>query len=190
LSAGGRSAARAATRSAAGHLIAVDGIGERAMVKAARADIAALPRAVRGGVSLWDASGIFGDLAVAGDQATRTSARTLLLLYAADLAFRLRWEIRPALEEKRCVAAAPYVATALAFGRAAGLEEEWLTNLFLFAPAPETERTLTVRADSNDKAGFVNFACGLLASKPGAPGRRDLRARVRAQLTRASRRRA
>ena len=27
------------------------------------------------------------------------SSRTLLLLYAADLAFRLRWEIGPALDE-------------------------------------------------------------------------------------------
>ena len=48
------------------------------------------------------------------------SARTLLLLYAADLAFRLRWQIRPALAEGRTVVAAPYVDTAVAFGRAAG----------------------------------------------------------------------
>ena len=49
------------------------------------------------------------------------SARTLLLLYAADLAFRLRWEIRPALAAGRTVVAAPYVDTAVAFGRAAGV---------------------------------------------------------------------
>ena len=40
----------------------------------------------------------------------------LLLLYAADLAFRLRWEIRPALAEGYTVVAAPYVETAVAFG--------------------------------------------------------------------------
>ena len=43
--------------------------------------------------------------------------RTLLLLYAADLAFRLRWEIRPALAEGHTVIAAPYLDTAFAFSR-------------------------------------------------------------------------
>ena len=49
------------------------------------------------------------------------SPRTLLLLYAADLAFRLRWEIRPALDAGQTVIAAPYLDTAFAFGRACGL---------------------------------------------------------------------
>ena len=65
---------------------------------------------------------MFQELAVADEAAGAPSARTLLLLYAADLAFRLRWQIRPALAEGRTVVAAPYVDTAMAFGRAAGLE--------------------------------------------------------------------
>ena len=35
--------------------------------------------------------------------------QTLVLLYASDLLFRLRWEIRPALAEGRTVVVAPYV---------------------------------------------------------------------------------
>jgi thymidylate kinase len=39
------------------------------------------------------------------------SPRTLILLYAADLHFRLRWQILPALDEGQTVVAAPYVET-------------------------------------------------------------------------------
>ena len=42
--------------------------------------------------------------------------RTLALVYAADLAFRLRWEIRPVLDAGGVVVASPYVETAVAFG--------------------------------------------------------------------------
>ena len=120
-------------------LIAVDGIEASAVLAAAKAVLAAsTPRApeARGGISRWDASGIFQDLAVAADEAGVPSSRTLLLLYAADLAFRLRWQIRPALAEGRTVVVAPYVDTAMAFGRAAGMQAGWLTNLFKFAPHP------------------------------------------------------
>jgi hypothetical protein len=103
--------------------------------------LAAAVKARRGGMSTWDASGLFQDLAVAGGEAGAPSVRTLLLLYAADLAFRLRWEIRPALAEGRVVVAAPYVDTAIALGRAAGLRSGWLTNLFGFAPRPAESRT-------------------------------------------------
>ena len=105
-------------------MIAVDGVdaGGRAR-RGARARSA---RRARGGISRWDASGVFQELAVADDAAGAPSARTLLLLYAADLAFRLRWQIRPALAEGRTVVAAPYVDTAMAFGRAAGLKPAWL----------------------------------------------------------------
>ncbi len=88
------------------------------------------------------------------------SARTLLLLYAADLAFRLRWQIRPALAEGRTVIAAPYVATALAFGRAAGLKPSWLMNLFRFAPRAHERRFAHATAGraAAAKGGFVAFS--------------------------------
>ena len=90
------------------------------------------------------------------------SPRTLLLLYAADLAFRLRWQIRPALAEGRTVVAAPYVDTAVAFGRAAGLPAGWLTNLFSFAPRANERHVVNARGAQATvtKEGFVGFACG------------------------------
>ena len=113
-------------------LIAVDGLEPGLLLAEARA---ALRGTTRGGISRWDASGIFQELAVADKAAGTPSARTLLLLYAADLAFRLRWQIRPALAEGRTVVAAPYVDTAYAFGRAAGLKPSWLMNLLVCAEA-------------------------------------------------------
>ena len=159
-------------------LIAVDGVEASAVLAAAKTALAAATPgapAARGGISRWDASGIFQDLAVAGDAAGVPSARTLLLLYAADLAFRLRWQIRPALAEGRTVVAAPYVATAKAFGRAAGLEAGWLTNLFRFAPAAAEQHIVHDRVvhATGAKNGFVGFACERTAGgTDGRTGRR------------------
>src|SRR5688500_9511231 len=86
--------------------------------------------------SRFDASGLFGELAAAGHGDRNISARTLTLVYAADLAFRLRWEVRPVLESGGIVIAAPYTETAVAFGAAAGLEEDWMHELLRFAPKP------------------------------------------------------
>jgi thymidylate kinase len=98
-----------------GRLIAVDGVNGRVVRDAAR-ELARDHHRRRGAVSSWDASGIFDEVELADDDGTPPSVRTLLLLYAADLAFRLRWEIRPALVEGRIVIAAHYVETAIAFG--------------------------------------------------------------------------
>ncbi len=170
--------------SGGGTLIAIDGLGDQALLKAARAELDDVPRAVRGGCSVWDASGIFGDLIVAGEEAGHPSARTLLLLYAADLAFRVRWEIRPALNKHRYVVAAPYVATAMAFGRATGVDAEWLKNLFLFAPRPARAKTLPAARGARDRAGFVEFVCQRLSSRPDGLKRSDLRDRIWAELKR------
>jgi len=152
----------AATRA---KLVAVDGVEAPALLAAAKAALAAsTPRepAARGGISRWDASGIFQDLEVAEEEAGAASARTLLLLYAADLAFRLRWQIRPALAEGRTVVAAPYVDTAIAFGRAAGLPLNWLANLFRFAPRAGARIVVPAGAApaTAAKDGFVGFASG------------------------------
>ena len=141
-------------------LISVDGVSGAAAAAAGRAALAAVEKTRRGGVSTWDASGLFQDLAVGGEDAGAPSARTLLLLYAADLVFRLRWEIRPALAEGRVVVAAPYVDTAIALGRAAGLRGGWLTNLFRFAPPPAESRyvdSLPVRTAAAH-SGLIEFA--------------------------------
>jgi hypothetical protein len=162
--AGAEPSATVTTKSARSKLIAVDGVDGAAVIAAAKAALAAVS-GTRGGLSRWDASGIFQDLAVAAEDAGTPSPRTLLLLYAADLAFRLRWQVRPALVEGRTVVVAPYVDTAIAFGRAAGLRATWLENLFRFAPRP-SERHVVAARDASAAAvkdGFVAVACGRLS---------------------------
>jgi hypothetical protein len=160
-------------------LIAVDGVDPAAVLAEARA---ALGQPSRGGISRWDASGVFQELAVAEAAAGSPSARTLLLLYAADLAFRLRWQIRPALAEGRTVIAAPYVDTALAFGRAAGLKPSWLMHLFRFAPRPHERRFAHATAGraAASKGGFVAFSAERAGADRGS--RRRLLAQTAAEL--------
>ena len=119
-----------------GRLISVDGTRGKDVMLAATDIVARLKRdGIECAVSRWDASGLFTDMTagIGGDR--NVSIRTLSLVYAADLAFRLRWEIRPVLESGGVVIAAPYVDTAVAFGAICGLEEEWLRRLMRFAPA-------------------------------------------------------
>jgi thymidylate kinase len=170
-----------------GTLIAVDGVNGSAILGAAHAALGAVPRTNRGGISRWDASGLFGELVMAGEQAGRPSARTLLLLYAADLAFRLRWEVLPKLAEGHTVVAVPYVDTAFAFGRAAGIPVGWLSNLFQFAPRPAKHVVQTAAARRHsDRKGFVEFACVRLGSH--GHSRRDIIDQTRTHLKTAARR--
>jgi hypothetical protein len=170
-------------------LIAVDGVEVSAVLTAAKAALASsTPGATgaRGGISRWDASGIFQDLAVAEEEAGVPSARTLLLLYAADLAFRLRWQIRPALAEGRTVVVAPYVDTAIAFGRAAGLQAGWLANLFNFAPRA-AERHFVHPHEAHAagaKGGFVGFACDRASGGQGGRTCRRMLEETAARLRR------
>jgi hypothetical protein len=168
------------SRAARAQLIAVDGVQAAAVLAAARGLLGAPSR---GGISRWDASGVFQELAVADEMAGAASARTLLLLYAADLAFRLRWQIRPALAEGRTVVAAPYVDTAVAFGRAAGLERAWLANLFRFAPRAMQRRFVHpgTRVPAADD-GFVGFSCDHITA--GKDARRRILQETAAQLRR------
>jgi thymidylate kinase len=76
--------------------------------------------------SLWDASNTFYELRMVKAKNLTPTPRVLMLLYASDLLFRLRWEIEPTLKEGRTVVAAPYVESAMAFGVAAGLPKEWI----------------------------------------------------------------
>jgi hypothetical protein len=170
-------------------LIAVDGIDAAALQAAARTALSTSEAALRGGISRWDASGVFQDLAVADADAGVPSARTLLLLYAADLAFRLRWQIKPALAEGHTVVAAPYVETAIAFGRAAGLQSKWLVNLFAFAPRAADRRfvhTRSRRAAADD--GFVAFGSVRIAGSADSGTRRQIVDKTAAHLRGAARR--
>ena len=162
-----------------GTLIAVDGVNGIAVESAARG-LAQELRRLRAAVSRWDASGIFGELMHAGESAGLPSARTLLLLYAADLAFRVRWEVKPAMAQGRTVVAAPYVNTAIAFGRAAGLDARSLGEMFSFAPVPDETRTIDTAAARtlSDRTGFVEFACDRLMGAEKKSVRRELMART------------
>jgi hypothetical protein len=164
-------------------LIAVDGIVGALITARAREVLSGVEPRLRGGVSVWDASGIFDEMIVAGPEAGSPSARTLLLLYAADLAFRLRWEIRPKLLEGRTVVVAPYVDTAVTFGRAAGISKGWLVDLFAFAPRPGTAHrvaTTAPRRGRND--GFFEFACAQCTGGRDEKQRQQLTARAREYL--------
>jgi hypothetical protein len=153
---------------AQGRLIAVEGTRGTDLRKSARALRRRLiSRKVGVGVSWWDASGAFFEMGLGKRKHRIASPRTLMLLYAADLLFRLRWEIRPALAEGRTVIAAPYLETAVAFGRACGLSRDWLASLFGFAPRPDAchrveERKKAAGWKGSAQAGFAEFSCAVL----------------------------
>jgi hypothetical protein len=121
-----------------GRLVALDGTRGADVRRSAAALSRELgSRKAPAGASWWDASGIFFEMGLGKKKHRAASPRTLMLLYAADLAFRLRWEIRPAIAAGQTVIAAPYLDAAFAFGRATGLSIDWMTALFRFAPKPD-----------------------------------------------------
>jgi hypothetical protein len=104
-------------------------------------------------------------------------------MYAADLVFRLRWEIEPALAEGRVVIAAPYVETAIGIGVGLTLPEAWLREVLRFAPAADLTRVARERKPGRgwrpDTArGFGEFSAMVLATS--APGFKRRAARRRA----------
>jgi thymidylate kinase len=166
----------------AGRLIAIEGAVGKDVAEAATSLYDSLTeRHVTAGVSRWDASGLFTDVVSAPAAQRDLSPRTLMLLYAADLAFRIRWEIAPALEQGLVVVAAPYVTTAVSFGLATGLSHDWLRTLFRFAP--HISRTVVLRDRKPQQAwkrkpdrGFAECCTTLLQSTPEGFKRRKARA--------------
>lgn len=165
-----------------GRLIAIDGSRGKDVAAAASAVAAALKLGgIECGISRWDASGLFSELAVAGRGNRTISARALSLVYAADLAFRLRWEIRPILEAGGTVIAAPYVDTAAAFGAACGLGGEWLRELMRFAPPPHVrgraqERKIERPWKHRLDRGYGEYAALMLDPNPvGRVSKRERR---------------
>lgn len=164
-------------------LIAIDGTRGADLRKSADALRRRVgSRKLAAGVSWWDASGLFFEMGLGKRKHRIASPRTLLLLYAADLAFRLRWEIRPALDEGRTVIAAPYLDTAYALGSASDLPSGWITALFRFAPAPDVsyhvrERKTSAGWKGGGRDGFAEFSSAALAATSPSfdpPGARRL----------------
>ena len=146
---------------AGGQLVSIDALGNHDLLPAARSLLKSRA-GQEGGFSTWDASHIFYEL-----QALKTgelpSARTLLLLYAADLRFRLRWQILPALDEGQLMVAIPYVETGIAFGLACGLPRKWLDEIFRFAPVPAESFWLDGKpGSSSSKDGFLEYCSRIL----------------------------
>ncbi len=118
-----------------GRIIAIDGSRGADLARSSAALAERLrERGLVCGISRWDASGIFNELALAGREERSMSPRTLTLAYVADLAFRLQWEIGPVLAAGGVVIAAPYLETAVSIGMAYGLPESWLRDVLRFAP--------------------------------------------------------
>ena len=173
-----------------GRLIAIDGTRGKDTAAAADAVIEALrERHVECAISRFDASGLFGELAAAGHGDRHISARTLTLVYAADLAFRLRWEINPVLASGGIVIAAPYTETAVAFGSAAGLKEEWIRELLRFAPKPgyrsgAEERKIDRGWKPRLDRGYAEYCVAMLEASTPKRGWKQMRRNAMALLDR------
>jgi thymidylate kinase len=174
-------------------LIAIDSAHGPDVLRAATSLQKALSaKEVPCGISKWDASGLFSDVAAAPESIRDVSPRTLLLLYAADLAFRVRWEIAPALEQGVTVVAAPYVTTAITFGLANGLSSDWLRTLLRFAPAPAETVVLDDKPSRvwkrKPERGFCECCTTLLEATPEGFARRKARAAMIGALSTAAER--
>jgi len=146
-----------------GQLISLDIVEGRVAVPAAKNLLKSKSASPRG-ISTWDASSIFFEMHNL-EVGERPTPRTLILLYAADLFFRLRWEIIPALEEGKCVVAVPYVETGYAFGKVVGLPRDWVKQVFRFAPKPNESFRSNGAAKAklgNATSGFVEFCSDVL----------------------------
>ena len=178
----------AKTTALPGRLIAIDGSRGADVAKAAGRLVDELKRrGVECLVCRWDASGLFGELAQASTGTRGVSPRTLSLVYAADLAFRLRWEIRPVLESGGIVIAAAYVETAIAFGVSCDLPEQWLRELMRFAPQPDVQALARERKRERGwKArfdrGYAGYCAALFVESAPKLLSRKTRGRVIATL--------
>jgi hypothetical protein len=174
-------------------LIALDG-GAGAPLHAVARNLAQSLRNATGagGVTAWDASGIFTDLCADDSEVATASARTLTLLYAADLAFRVRWHIGPALEAGEPVVAVPYIESAKALAVAAGLSKKWLDELFAFAPKPSVCYRVdpaVLRGTSGGRSGYPEWFTDIVAGNGQSLSPKQLHAKSTEYLKAAQARR-
>jgi hypothetical protein len=158
-------------------------------VAARRLERSFRPAQAGAGVSGWDASAIFFEIAQGARGMPAPPPQTLILLYAADLAFRLRWQIRPALEEGTHVIAAPYLETVIGFGRAAGLSQGWLRRVFAFAPPADIcyrvpESTIPANRRGTPSDSFLEFCFAHLRNGPACWDIEEIRRGFLAHLCR------
>lgn len=85
----------------------------------------------------WTRSQLMGETIAEAKEGHSLNRWTFTLLYACDFADRLENQVLPALRAGYIVLADRYIYTAIARGRARGLDEAWLRNAFGFALAPD-----------------------------------------------------
>jgi hypothetical protein len=178
------------TRKPKARLIALEGSGGRSMAVAAKQLERGFRREkviVRS--SAWDDSDLFFQISQGTRGLPAPSAQTLVLLYATDLVFRLRWQIQPALEEGISVIAVPYLETVFGFGRGAGLSPAWLRGVFEFAPpasecyrVPEDSIPLDRRGTPANS--FLEFCLAQLRGGPASWDAEEIRRGFLAHLAR------
>jgi len=173
-----------------GRLIALEGSGGRSMAVASRMLERDLKREkIRTASCAWDASDIFFQMRQGQRGLPGPPPQALILIYATDLAFRLRWHIRPAMEEGLTVIAAPYVETAIGFGRGCGLPPSWLKAVFAFAPRPSEcyrvpEETIPVNRRGTPTDSFLEFCLAELRNGPAYWDTEEIRRGLYAHLAR------
>jgi hypothetical protein len=91
------------------------------------------------------------------------------------------------------VIAAPYLDTAFAFGEACGLSRDWLTALFVFAPAADAhyatrERGRAAGWKPSGRDGFAEFSSAVVAAQSPSFDPVDARREMIAFLEAAARR--
>jgi dTMP kinase len=126
----------------------IDGCGKSTQVKLLGESLAR--RDISVAVSKWQDSSYIEKLYI-GDLLKRIQegsvvippeARTFLL--GTDVSYRLESMIRPWLEDGKVVIGDRYIYKIIAQGIARGLEKDWLSRMFAFAPRPDCTILLDV----------------------------------------------
>lgn len=126
----------------------IDGCGKSTQVKLLRENLAR--RDIPVTISKWQDSAYIKKLYI-GDLLKRIQegsvvippeARTFLL--GTDISYRLESMIKPWLDEGKVVIGDRYIFKVIAQGMARGLDKEWLSKMFEFAPRPDCTILLDV----------------------------------------------
>lgn len=145
-----------------GHLIVIegaDGVGRSTQVSLLAPWIEVNGYAVE--VTGWTRSQLVSDLIDRAKRETMVNEVTHALLYATDFADRVERTILPALRAGKVVVSDRYVHTALLRARVRGIDEDWLSGVYDFAPDPDATVELTLDAEElmlrTLKVGRLNY---------------------------------
>ena len=95
----------------------------------------------------WTRSLLVNKLITSAKEGTLLNKTTYTMLYATDFADRLERVVIPALQAGMVVVADRYVGTALGRAKVRGIDEEWIRNVYQFAPRPDLTLYLDIDVD-------------------------------------------